>query len=151
MKMSFVLLSLVGLAGCGDPGSSPRWTAPPTTTTRTQVVGDGGTVAYGWTRPVTTDGFPGAAQKLGRAGSVLAGNSIRAIVTDPNVRVRGDNQACVTCHAWAGAISRETFCDRVSAFVAEPTSKGDDRDPESAKPLVLKDLLDRWEAAGCPD
>ncbi|AKV03998.1 hypothetical protein AKJ09_10661 [Labilithrix luteola] len=72
-------------------------------------------------------------------------------MSDPSVRVRGDDEACSTCHAWAPSIDRDAFCARVSSFLAQPTSTGDETDPPNAKPAVLKALLERWQGAGCPN
>jgi hypothetical protein len=138
------------LCACSDGSSKPlilnaRKTA---TTDSTPNEPD---PAYGWSRPVTAAVFSAAATKLGGAESVLDGHTLQAIVTDATVRVRGDNQACSTCHDWAKTISRAAFCERVPAFLALPTAKGDGTDDPSAKPLVLKELLELWHAAGCPE
>lgn len=147
-----IAVSLVGmgfLAGCTD---APRWAltnessaATPAPSVAEEWAG------YGWMHPVTAEVFPDGARKLGRAQSAIDGHSLQDIVTDPAVRVRGDDRACVACHAWATGASRESFCERVPAFLALPTSKGDGHDAASAKPFVLKDLFERWHAAGCPE
>jgi hypothetical protein len=144
--LALALIGIAVLAGCGD--ASPRWSSSNTTATQTNQPES---VAYGWTRPVTLKAFADAQDKLGSAHDMMDGHSLRAIVTDTTVRVRGDDKACSTCHEWAKTVSRMAFCERVPAFLAQPTSKGDGHDDVSAKPLVLKDLLDRWHAAGCPD
>lgn len=147
MAMSLAGMGL--LSGCADP---PRWAltnessaATPAPSAPEEAVG------YGWVRPVTAEVFPAAAHKLGSAQSTLDGHSLQDIVTDGAVHVRGDDKACVACHAWASGASRESFCERVPAFLALPTAKGDGHDAASAKPFVLKDLLERWHAAGCPE
>jgi len=145
-------LAIIGmggvLAGCSD--ASPRW-SPSSRGSSDVQTNLPESVAYGWSRPVTVTAFPDATKKLGNADTMIDGHSLQAIVTDATVRVRGDDQPCSTCHDWAKTMSRATFCERVPAFLALPTAKGDGHDDVSAKPLVLKDLLDRWHAAGCPD
>ncbi len=137
------------LGGCSDGNSKPLiLNARNTTTESTANEPD---PDYGWTRPVTAEVFSAAATKLGSAESALDGHTLQAIVSDATVRVRSDDQACSTCHAWATTISRAAFCARVPAFLALPTAKGDGHDDPSAKPLVLKELLELWHAAGCPE
>lgn len=98
---------------------------------------------YNTTLPVTTP--------LGHAEDVIAGHSIRAIVTDATVRIRGDDRACVECHAWATTMDKHTFCvDHIEAFLAQPTLTGSG-DPPNAKPAVLKQILVEWRTRGCPD
>lgn len=143
-------LALIGIGvlavGCVD--ASPRWD-PGLTSSASE--NQPASVDYGWSHAVTPTAFADASAKLGNASDVLAGHSLHTIVSDASVRVRGDDQACVTCHAWAKTETRADFCARVPAFLALPTSKGNGTDDVSAKPQVLKDLLDRWYAAGCPD
>jgi hypothetical protein len=145
--LTLVPIGIALLAACGDGDSR----ALPTTSISGIHDVKRESVAFGWLHPVTAKVFPDGAEKLGNAHSTISGNTLRGIVTDATVRVRGDDKACVTCHAWAKRESREEFCERVPAFLAQPTSKGDGHDPIEAKPLVLKDLLDRWHAAGCPE
>jgi len=138
---------LVFASACGDaspPGNVHRWTSnaanlePP----------NGG---YGWDAPITTENFGKAAtRKFGRAEAALAGHTLRQIVTDASVRVRADGKACTACHTWANSETQASFCARVDAFLALPTSTDEETDPLSAKPTVLKDLLSAWAAAGCP-
>ena len=115
------------LVGCGD--ASPRWSSSNTSATETNQPES---VAYGWTRPVTVTAFPNAQEKLGSAHDMMDGHSLRAIVTDTTVRVRGDDKACATCHEWAATASRTSFCARGPAFLQQPTSKGDGHDAVSA-------------------
>lgn len=140
--------SIVLTCACGDasrPGNAHDWSIGEIATTEP-------TVAYGWNRPVTAANFdPAAANKLGSASNTIAGKTLREIVTDANVRIRADNQACSTCHTWASSIERTAFCDRVDALVAQPTSKGDGTDPTNAKPEILKSLVSKWKDANCPD
>jgi len=145
--LALALIGIGVLAGCGD--ASPRWSSSRDSSAVQTNLPE--SMTYGWSRPVTVKAFPDATKKLGNADTMIDGHSLHAIVSDANVRVRGDDQACSTCHDWAATATRESFCDRVPAFLAQPTSKGDGHDDVSAKPLVLKDLLDRWHAAGCPD
>lgn len=141
-----VLLGTVLLCACSDgTATSPL----PQHTSESNATAP--SVGYGWTRPVTKGAFSEASTRLGAAESTLEGHSLHAIVADASVRVRGDDKSCVTCHAWAPAVSRASFCERVPAFLREPTSTGAATDAVSAKPLVLKDLLERWHAAGCPE
>jgi hypothetical protein len=143
--------TLVGaalLSACGD-GTSQATLGGTTHTQETNATT--ASLAYGWSRPVTKQAFPAAATKLGSAESILDGHSLQEIVSDAAVRVRSDDQPCVACHAWSTTTSRASFCDRIPAFLALPTAKGNSADPIAAKPQVLKDLLDRWHAAGCPD
>ncbi|WP_394823511.1 hypothetical protein [Pendulispora albinea] len=108
---------------------------------------------YGWSHEIVEGNTSlDVSQRLGRATSMIAGHSVRDIVTNPSVRVRGDDKSCVSCHAWATMVTRTEFCNRyVPVFLALPTSAGKPSDPASAKPQLLKDLLDEWRARGCPD
>ena len=146
--LAFALAGIGLLAACSDDGATR---AIPPVTSKAGTEPSSESVPYGWSRPVTTQAFPDASSKLGHASSAIDGHSLHTIVSSMRVRVRGDDQSCGTCHSWAPDIPRATFCELVPKFVAEPTSKGDGHDPMEAKPLVLKDLLDRWYAAGCPD
>lgn len=135
-------LTLLVASGCGY-GIEPD---------RTQTESPEVNVAFGWSRPVTRDNFdPVVANRLGKAASAVDGHTLRQIVTDPTVRVRGDDQACVTCHPWVANVPRRVFCEHVLDFMAMPTAKGDGTDPKNAKPLLFKELLARWRDAGCPD
>lgn len=131
-------------AGCSDAGPDPIVAHLPSKKTTS-------TLTYGWSRAITTAaGTAALGERKGDASDTIAGHTLRQIVVDPEVRVRGDGQACVACHAWATGIDRAAFCDRVPAFLRQPTATGA-TDPENAKPLVLKDLLNRWYVAGCPE
>ncbi len=145
-----LLLLCAPCLACGDasvPGNPHEWAGLSTYVDETES--DPG---FGWTHPVTPANFGAeAARKLGSAESTIAGNSIRAIVVDTSVRVRADDQACASCHAWTTEMDRASFCDRVPSFLEQPTSRGDGSDPANAKPAVLKALLSRWHDAGCPD
>lgn len=99
------------------------------------------TLGYGWTTKIAATKANGFRQDF----------SIQDIVANPTVRVRKDNLACTTCHSWASFSGRQSFCDRVDAFEAEPTLEGDGTDPPSAKPAYLKAVLKQWKAAGCPN
>jgi hypothetical protein len=112
----------------------------------------GGTPSYGWETAVTnaTIGNLGLAigTRLGSAEDAIAGNTLRAIITDPNVKVRGDNQSCQACHGnasvggWAHAenATRESFCELVDDFDAAPS-----------KPQILKALFNNWGQRNCPN
>jgi hypothetical protein len=108
--------------------------------------------AYGWSHTIATyNTLLPVNEALGHASDTIAGHSLREIVNRADVRVRGDDHACVDCHAWAANISRSEFCDdHVSAFLALPTQTGKD-DPPNAKPAILKELIAGWRARGCPD
>ena len=169
-------LTLAFATACGDaspPGNAHLWPAPVAYADEVTTEPDrapaptsfapqprpdgawhraGAPRGYGWSHAISADNFdPAADGKLGGASSSLAGHTLREIVTDPNVRVRGDDRACATCHAWAQEIDRATFCARVPRIVEQPTSKGDGEDPANAKPAVVKDLLQRWYDEGCPE
>ncbi len=140
---AFALWAFVLVCGCGDAstaGDIRSWTGGVHTTNP----------GYGWEEPIDARDFVGVASKLGHAETTIAGHSLRAIVTDANVKVRGDDQACVACHAWATDSTRANFCARVPDFLAQPTAKGDGHDPSNAKPQILKDILFKWHADGCP-
>jgi hypothetical protein len=147
---SALALSLLGLGLCGC-SDGRRWALTNETSSSTTLPSSEEPVGFGWTRPVTAEVFPDAARKLGNAASMIDGHSLRAIVTDASVRIRGDDRACGACHAWVSTATRPSFCERVPAFLSLPTAKGDGHDAASAKPFVLKDLLERWHAAGCPE
>lgn len=112
----------------------------------------GGAPTYGWETAVTTAtiGNLGLAigTKLGSAEDAIAGNTLRAIVTDPNVKVRADNNACQACHGnatiggWAHAenATRESFCELVDDFNDAPS-----------KPQILKTLFNNWGERNCPN
>jgi hypothetical protein len=128
------------LSACGDSsaaGDIHTWKHTKTST------------VVGWEAPIDASTFPDAENKLGKAESAIAGRTLGAIVTDASVRVRGDDRACVSCHEWAQTDTRAAFCQRVPSFVALPTS-GTSSDPPSAKPLLLKQILQRWYDDGCP-
>lgn len=171
-------LLLAFTSACGDaspPGNSHLWPAPvayadevtsepeperdpaPTSLAPQPRAGSawhrsGGPRGYGWSHPISADNFdPAAETTLGAATSPLAGHTLREIVTDPDVRVRGDDRSCGSCHAWAEKSDRAAFCAHVPRFLEQPTSNGDGQDPANAKPRVVKALLERWYDEGCPD
>lgn len=76
--------------------------------------------------------------------------SLSDIVTSPKVKIRTDGRSCVGCHSWAEYQDRDSFCGRVDAFLALPTLKAGEVDPQK-KPANLKKLLRDWKEAGCPD
>lgn len=118
-----------GEESIGTPDSSEA-----TTTTET-------TLAYGWLTKIPAT----------KQNGFIEDFSLQDIVTNGTVKVREDNMACVTCHSWAGFADRQSFCDRVDAFSAEPTIKNEGKDPPNAKPAYLKTVLKQWKAAGCPN
>jgi hypothetical protein len=142
------IAAVIMIYACGDasrPGDAHEWPATGVDSTEAPL-------GFGWERPITVANFePEASTKLGSASQTLAGNTLRAIVTDPSVHVRSDDKACTACHDWAASIERDAFCDRVSAFLAQPTSKATGSDPPNAKPQILKSLLSMWQTAQCPD
>lgn len=78
--------------------------------------------------------------------------TLEDIVTNGKVRVRSDGRSCVGCHSWAEYQDRNSFCDRVDAFLKMPTATGDaTKDKSSAKPAELKKLLRDWKEADCPN
>lgn len=137
-------------AACGDaslPSDGHTWTTTPASARVSGTDAEG----FGWTTPMTVQNAdPVVGKKLGKAEATLAGHSLRQIVTDPTVKVRADNRACTECHPWAAKETRADFCARIPSFVTQPTSKGDGSDPENAKPQLLKNLLSKWHANGCP-
>jgi hypothetical protein len=145
---AFVASALALACGCGDASVTSHTVH---VLARSDLAAEPAHDEYGWDAPISAANFGAAADsKLGSAPHALAGHTLRAIVTDPGVRVRGDGKACTACHAWAPAEARADFCARVPAFLAQPTTKGDGRDPEGAKPAIVKELLRRWHDAGCP-
>lgn len=111
---------------------------------------------YGWytpvssgnsTLPVTTRLTKGSTT----AEDTIAGHTVRWIVTQSNTKVRGDNKACTTCHAWAAGIDKQGFCDKVMNFDSQPTATGQATDETRAKPQILKDLFNDWKSRNCPD
>lgn len=108
--------------------------------------------SYGWDAPITEENVDlPVTQRLGaNAPDVIAGHSLKAIVTDSRVRIRGDGKACVACHEWAKDVSREDYCrTRANAFIALPTATGH-KDPANAKPKVLQQLMLDWQLRACP-
>ena len=146
-KASTLAVGALVLAACGDaspPGNVHSWIS---NSTELPPLNGG----YGWDDPITTENFGAtAAKKLGQADAPLAGFTLRQIVTDASVRVRSDNKACASCHEWAASETSTSFCARVNAFVALPTSTNEPTDPANAKPSVLKELFSAWVAADCP-
>jgi hypothetical protein len=81
--------------------------------------------------------------KIGSAEDTIAGNNIKAIATDANVKVRAANNACAGCHGTSFA-TKSTFCSTsVPSFVAnQGTHVGD---------TILKNLFNNWKGRNCPD
>lgn len=151
-SLPFVVVALAAACGdASDPGDSHRWPVQELESTEAppEVVN---ALGFGWRREVTASSFdPAAATRLGSATHPLEGNTLRAIVTQADVRVRSDDLPCTDCHSWAPTIDRASFCLRVDAFLALPTSKEDGADPPSSKPAILQRLFSEWRDAGCPD
>src|SRR5438067_1460699 len=87
--------ALVIALSCGDASPpSPTWRVA-----RRAMRATASPDSFGWDHAVTTTNFEAdAAERLGSATSTIAGNTLAAIVTDPDVRVRGDGKACSACH-----------------------------------------------------
>jgi hypothetical protein len=147
---SVVVLGWIALSSaCGDASRPSGWQRE---TPSVDVDATESALGYGWDRPITAENFDEAAEtKLGDAPQAIAGETLRAIVTDANVRIRADGAPCSTCHAWASSTDRASFCARVTAFLAQPISKGDGTDPPNAKPPILRSLLSSWQDASCPE
>lgn len=146
MSYSIVSAAIVACGDASDPNDVRRWEEKvPAVSAWTEKA------VFGWNRPITAANFdPAAEEPLGPGAEPIAGLTLRDLVTNPDVRIRGDKNACVKCHDWAAGADCRSFCERVPLLLAQPTSKGDGTDHSNAKPALLKKLVSEWRDNGCP-
>ncbi len=101
------------------------------------------TTPFGWLHPITTQNTTEpVGTKIGSAEDTIAGNTVKAIVSDANVKVRSNNTACYQCHS-TGYATKSTFCGVVPNFVNNQGTHAAD--------TVLKNLFNNWKGRNCPD
>ncbi len=101
------------------------------------------TYPFGWIHYITVQNTTEpVSTPIGSASNVIAGHSVKDIVSDPNIRVRADNRACASCHSTSWS-DKATFCSHVPNFVSNQGTHAND--------TILKNLFNNWKSRACPE